>query len=179
MLLITRVAEYKQELFRIDPYTFGVEWNGEPGESHVYWRTGDFHRTLMEIGVVHRTGRLHSIELVDVTEINTWLETDVNIRNMSIPKQHGIPICDLSLWPSVWSSKDYVLDEVGTLRVRVGRDFVSIEFSERGHVVSAILAERVSFGCDQQGHLCLIDIENISEHEMALILSGLNKSKTS
>jgi hypothetical protein len=73
----------------------------------LYWRTGDFKKSLLEIGLNQNTG---AICKVTVTLIGSYSRTEIDDSTEVTTVHAGLPICDVSDWP-----KDRFRDELSPL----------------------------------------------------------------
>lgn len=159
MLNLKLIDNKVSEDIQIDPYIpikikFG-RWN-LANEETKYWRTGDFKKSLLEVGIASKSGVIRSITLVEAEHINLDSE---RIINYTVDTQSGVPVFDMSSWEN--SNR---IDENGLLQVNFCERCLQIIFSEN-EIRTQVINERVKFGLDVNGGLCFIEVINLSEKE--------------
>lgn len=159
MLKLKLIDNKVSEDIQIDPYIpikikFG-KWN-LVNEETKYWRTGDFKKSLLEVGIASKGGIIRSLTLVEAESINLDSE---RIINYTVDTQSGIPVFDLSSWEN--SNR---IDENGFLQVNFCERCLQIIFSDN-EIRTQVVNERVKFGLDENGELCCIEVINLSDKE--------------
>lgn len=166
MLKIFKYEESKKENIEFDIYTpinieFGV-WNISK-EPTVYWRTGDFSGSLIEIGIGKYKKEIRSITLTickNVYEVDNYSENNFNIFR-------GSPILELENI----NDKIYI-DEKETLKVYIESRSISIIFS--GNEISDCLQnDNVEFYLDTNKSLVGLRVNNISEKNKVILKDAL------
>ncbi|AOZ88253.1 hypothetical protein BK049_05815 [Bacillus xiamenensis] len=166
-----KVTEYKDSQpinIEYDLYTpinieFG-SWNISK-EPTIYWRTGDFKKSLIEIGIGKYTGNIRSITLTlseNVHKVES-LKLDLKDRNTI----NGVPIFQIE----EYNNKIYI-DEEGKLDVFLGIDEVFISLSEND-TMSILQNDKVGFALDKDEVVCGIIINDILEHEKKILEDAL------
>lgn len=164
-----RVLEYKEKKstnIEFDVYTpinieFG-SWNISK-EPTIYWRTGDFKKSLMEIGVGKNTGDIRSITLT--LSDNVYKIDNLNTKNLKVIE--GIPVIKVDKF----MNETYV-DEKGELKVYIGSNKVYILFSEN-EIESIVQNDSVGFGLDSNEMICSIVVKDIGENEKIILEEAL------
>lgn len=96
---------------RFDSYIhLTIDWNikNATGNNNFYWRTGDFHSSLLEICIESNVGVISSITL---TLINA-LKCISGDPFFNIPSENGLPVFDILSWGS-----DIFKDESGEIQL--------------------------------------------------------------
>lgn len=167
MLYITRLASVINEKLEIDPYIpLKIQWGQWKlaEEPTIYWRTGDFKSSLIEIGIAANSGLIRSFTFVHSKDISfTDLQTEW-------PKLYieGTPIFDISKWPD--SGR---LDEQGLARICLYEENISVFFSQ-SIIVKKICSGRICFGINNDNNLCAIKVHDLTEEEKSQIKDTLN-----
>jgi len=166
MLKVFKYEETKKENIEFDIYTpinieFGV-WNISK-EATIYWRTGDFSSSLIEIGIGKYKKDIRSITLTickNVYEVESCSENNFNILK-------GSPILEFK------NIKDEIYtDEKGTLKVYIESKSVSIIFSEN-KISDCLQNDNVYFYLDDNKSLVGLRVDNISEENKAILKEAL------
>lgn len=166
MLKVFNHEETKKENIEFDIYTpinieFGV-WNISK-EPTIYWRTGDFSGSLIEIGIGQYKKDIRSITLTickNVYELDNYSENNFNIFK-------GSPILELEN-----SNDEIYTDEKGTLKVYIESRSVSIIFSEN-EISDCLQNDNVDFYLDANKSLVGLRVNNISEENKAILKDAL------
>ncbi|MGG2111887.1 hypothetical protein ABFY60_15415 [Lysinibacillus pakistanensis] len=132
-------------------------------EPTLYWRTGDFKKSLIEIGVGKYTGKIRSITLT-LCE-NVYNTENLNFKDINFIE--GLPIFQIE--ESI--DKTYI-DEKGKLNIYIGNDKVLILFSEN-EIISIAQNDNVGFAIDNNKMVCGIIISSMVEHEKKLLKDAL------
>lgn len=170
--MMLKVTEYKDSQsinIEYDLYTpinieFG-SWNISK-EPTIYWRTGDFKKSLIEIGIGKYTGSLRSITLTLSENVHKMENFKLDNKNINVIK--GVP----NFQVEEHNDKTYI-DEKGKLDVYIGLDKVLILFSEND-TVSVLQNDTVGFALDKDEVVCGIIISGVLEHEKKTLEDALN-----
>jgi hypothetical protein len=124
-------------------------------ENTIYWRTGDFKNSLIEIGIASQSGILRSITLTQARNVffDSEVKCDQTIQNSGIPR-----FCT-----DDWASNG-IRDEKLKFEVHLSASKMSVILSNT-NVKSEIDCNRVYFGIDQDNHLCMFEIFNLTLDE--------------
>ncbi len=120
-------------------------------EPTVYWRTGDFEKSLIEIEIGKNKGDIRSITLNQCEKIDM-------IENLEIENKEtfeGFPVVNLHNL----LNETYV-DEMSNLKVSIYQDIVYIMFSEH-EITSVIQNDNVGFGLDNENIICSIIVKGL------------------
>ena len=165
MLKIIDVKEVKQELLEANGYTVSLRWNSVYRRQHIYWRTGVFYASLLEIGFSDAD---HSIEHVHLVRLSKqYVRTDVNVdfNNAELPRHKGIPVVD---WTYDKPSPSRI-DEIGEFYASIGETDLTLSIGENFTLKEIVVADRVSFGIDEAQHLRAIKVTGLTSLEHANI----------
>jgi hypothetical protein len=163
MLQIIGITEPHDEVLEVE-YVVSIKWRRVWG-STIYWRTGDLQRSFIEIGYNQPDGRLVDVTLLLATEVVPWSEDYTGIANLCASQQSGLPVCNASAWPP---DERYV-DDPGPLRLVLGQNRLSIQFAEPSQATSCISTRYVDFGVKADGALCVIEVRDLSDAQMASV----------
>lgn len=166
MLKVIKHEQAKKENIGFDIYTplnieFGV-WNISK-EPTIYWRTGDFGGSLMEIGIGQYKKDIRSITLTickNVYEVDYYCGSNFNISK-------GSPILDLKN-----ITNEIYTDENGTLKVYIESKSVSIIFLEN-RISECLKNDNVYFYLDDNKLLVGLRVNNISEENKTILKKAL------
>ncbi|MBA3870563.1 MAG: hypothetical protein H0X30_15580 [Anaerolineae bacterium] len=165
MLKVIGIAELQYEILETSDYTLSLAWNHKNPEYGPYWRTGNFHDALIEIGLSDTN---HSVKDFDVVIVPQRFIVQAEIfDSLNLPVEIGIPICE---WTFDKPSPHYV-DEALDVRMYIGGSSISICIGGAVEIKRVIVANRVRFGMDADGYLRAIQVTAIKPSEMANIRS--------
>ncbi|KLL01126.1 hypothetical protein XJ18_01715 [Bacillus pumilus] len=169
MLKVTEYKDSQSINIEYDLYTpinieFG-SWNISK-EPTIYWRTGDFKKSLIEIGIGKYTGSLRSITLTLSENVHKMENLELDKKNINVIK--GVP----NFQVEEHNDKIYI-DDKGKLDVYIGLDKVLISFSEND-TVSVLQNDTVGFALDKDEVVCGIIISGMLEHEKKTLEDALN-----
>lgn len=170
--MMLKVIDYKDSQpinIEYDLYTpinieFG-SWNISK-EPTIYWRTGDFKKSLIEIGLGKYTGNIHSITLTLSENVHKMESLKLDMEDINMVK--GVPSFQIEE-----SNDNTYIDEKGKLDVYIGKDRVLISFSEND-AVSILQNDTVGFVLDKEEVVCGILISGMLEHEKKTLEDALN-----
>lgn len=141
----------------------------------LYWRTGDFKRQLLEIGLEPNSGAICKITVTGIGELSDTADV-IPAESTSIAT--GVPICDISRWDAEATEyADRFRDEVRPFTVFLRSHNVMIAFG------SSVSAERVcSVGSVEFGLrddvLSYISFSDLSSQSIERILERGNLHTT-
>lgn len=170
--MMLKVIDYKDSQpinIEYDLYTpinieFG-SWNISK-EPTIYWRTGDFKKSLIEIGLGKYTGNIRSITLTLSENVHKMESLKLDMEDINMVK--GVPSFQIEE-----SNDNTYIDEKGKLDVYIGKDRVLISFSEND-AVSILQNDTVGFVLDKEEVVCGILISGMLEHEKKTLEDALN-----
>ena len=166
MLKIFGYEEMKKENVEFDIYVpinieFG-KWNVSD-EPTIYWRTGDFSSSLIEIGFGKYKKDIRSVTLTICKNVYEIDNCNENIFN----KIKGCPIFELEN-----INDEIFIDEKGEIKIYIGRTSVSIIFSD--NKISYYLENsNVDFYLDSNKSLIGLRVNNISDDNKAILKKAL------
>ena len=168
MLKVTEYKESQSLNFVYDIYTpinieFGT-WNISK-EPTIYWRAGDFKKSLIEIGIGKYTGSIRSITLTLSENVYKMEKLNFHMKNITLIK--GVP----NFQVEEYKDKIYI-DENNILNVYIGIDKVLISFSEND-TVSIVQNENVGFALDKNKMVCGVIVSGMLEHEKNILEEAL------
>ena len=161
-MIIREIGNYVEEKIIFDDYIpIQVEFNHsiDLGKDRIlYWRIGDFKKSLMEISISENSCKLLSLTLTLFNKINK----DIKRKNSGdeILKKEGLPIIDIKKWP-----KNRYLDVNKEFKVDVGHESIIIKI-ENKNIKFEIVNGKVSFGIGEDNDLCKIEIDNIEKNKI-------------
>lgn len=109
MLKIVSTTFEMQSKLTIDAYVpLDIRWGDDyyTNTSILYWRTGDFKKSLIELGIDSKTGQIRSFTLILVKKL---LLISEDLLKSNVPTINGLPV----VHTKNWFEKDRFLDEVG------------------------------------------------------------------
>ena len=168
MLKVTEYKESQSVNIEYEVYTpinieFG-SWNISK-EPTIYWRTGDFKKSLIEVGIGKYTGNIRSITLTLCENVHKMENLNLDMNNITLIK--GLPNFQIE----EYDDKTYI-DENGELNVFIGIDKVLISFS-KNHTVFIVQNDTVGFALDKNKTVCGIIVSGMLEHEKKILEDAL------
>lgn len=133
-------------------------------ESIHYWRTGDFRKSLIEIGYGANNKMISTITVVMCDKVTKGQNKYICVDNSLL----GCPVVD----GNNLLKKTYN-DEIGNLLLHLGENNVYIQLNER-EVKSKITNENIDFLLDDGDYLIGIRIKDINSHDMKILMKSLN-----
>jgi len=123
-----------------------------------YWRTGDFKKSLIEVGVDPSSGAICKITVLCLAGIGSHASQMADLS----ATQAGLPCISLEDWAGA-SRKDVEQPVEAAL---IGNRLVLHFGPPRGQLSTAIRNGRVVFQVDQSGVICGIEILDLSTKEL-------------
>ncbi|GFZ32148.1 hypothetical protein CSC2_26740 [Clostridium zeae] len=170
MLNVVKMNSTIAEKIEIDPYVpVKIRWGqwNLVKEPTIYWRTGDFKNSLIEIGIASKSGVIRSFTIVHSKDI--FLDS----THIEFTKSYveGTPMFDLSNWPE--SGR---LDESGIVEIHYNEGELTVILS-KNTVTTKIVSGRIYFGLDTNSNVCAIGICEFSDMEKVQISDTLKYMK--
>lgn len=168
MLKVTDFEVTEPVNIEYDVYTpinieFGT-WNISK-EPTLYWRTGNFKKSLIEIGLGKYTGSIRSITLTLSEDVSMVESLILERKNINVIK--GKP----KFYIEDYSDMTYV-DEKGSLKVLIGIDNVLISLSE--NVPEPVIQNNnVGFALDKNKIICGIMVSDMLKREKNILEDAL------
>jgi len=136
--------------------------------SPLYWRTGDFKKSLLEIGLNQNTG---AICKVTVTLIANYLKKTVGDFSEASIHRACLPICDISGWPS-----DRFRDESFAFTALIAEDSVSIWVAPEAPIGTIYEFSQIRFAADGQGYLRLVQFNDVNPETLGYTTNSASRS---
>ncbi|PLS10239.1 hypothetical protein CUU63_01045 [Bacillus halotolerans] len=137
-------------------------WNISEDKT-VYWRTGDFKKSLIEIGFAQKKGEIRSITLTLCESV--YKSKEWNIENIEPIK--GVPVFSVDR-----QQNEMYIDEKGILNVYISDKTVYIQFSAH-KVESLIENNHVLFCLDSDDNFCGVIINDVGDNEINILEQAL------
>ncbi|MEC1606563.1 hypothetical protein [Bacillus halotolerans] len=137
-------------------------WNISEDKT-VYWRTGDFKKSLIEIGFAQKKGEIRSITLTLCESV--YKSKEWNIENIEPIK--GVPVFSVDR-----QQNEMYIDEKGILNVYISDKTVYIQFSAH-EVESLIENNHVLFCLDSDDNFCGVIINDVGDNEINILEQAL------
>lgn len=166
MLNIVNLKSTITEKIEVDPYVpVKIRWGqwDLTLEPTIYWRTGDFKNSLVEIGIASKSGIIRSFTVVYTKDIFLggtqvqWSKSD----------EEGTPVFNISEW-----TESGRLDENGLAEIHYNGSELSVLLS-RNTITRRVVSGRVCFDLDNTANLCAITVFSLSEDEKIQISDTL------
>lgn len=167
LLKIEKIHEEIKETIEIDQYIpIKIKWGKWDlcSENTFYWRTGDFKKSLIEVGIASKSGLIRSVTLVH----SDYISFEQMENDLTNTVEHGAP---MFLINSV--EEKTRLDEQGMLRVNYSSCTLGIILSSNP-IVKKVINGRVVFELDNCSNVCRITITNLTTNEDIQIRDTLN-----
>ncbi|NVE01682.1 hypothetical protein [Massilia sp. BJB1822] len=134
-------------------------WQNLPSNGrNVYWRTGNFKSTLLELEIDRITSQIVSMSLVLPGKVeNGFPELNIPGEFRSL----GFPRVAIDEWPD-----NGFKDEVGAFNIFVDSNRLLIAFSDELLIKSVISKGDVVFCVDSENHMVAILVNNLNESEL-------------
>ncbi|OCG66909.1 hypothetical protein A9G41_11860 [Gilliamella sp. Nev5-1] len=136
------------------PFTIDIKENEFFNENSLYWRTGNFDTSLLEIEIGEKSGILKSITLTSVNQITT---NDINFKALNTII--GAPILDIS------RIKNKIYDYVSEYIVSLTINNITVNMSTKTVAKTIIKTGRITLGFGFENELMFITINNLSSNE--------------
>lgn len=155
----------QREEVSADGYTLSLKWNNFYPSGHIYWRTGIFYSSLLEIGFSDADHAIKHIKLVTFSDQYVRNSPQFDFDNAELPLRKGIPIVDWTFDKPSPTRVDETCEIYASLK---GTEF-TITIGENFTLKEVIVAERVWFGLDEQQILRAIRVAELTDAEQASI----------
>lgn len=133
----------------------------------IYWRTGDFHHSLVEMGLDPESGRLVS---VTVTLVHAEHTSEGAAAPAAQPSAEGCPNFDISLLQGAYT------DDPGTVLLHLGPDFVWLSFTQDRSHLRELRYDRLRFLIgDDDAWLGLV-VEDLTAEQLAELRAGIPRA---
>ncbi len=169
MLKVNKIRESQKISINYDAYIpleikFG-DWDLEK-ESTQYWRTGDFQKSLIEIGLGEKKKEIRSITLIMCNNVSQTKTNCTQTDNITI----GCPVLTLER-----PNTDIYIDEKGFLSVQLFENSLSILF-DTIQPRSIIKNNEVEFLLNNENQCIGFRVQNIDALNMNILRETLRCS---
>ncbi|NMM54748.1 hypothetical protein [Paenibacillus aquistagni] len=153
-----------KETLEVDEHVpFNIEWNYISNRNlKYYWRTGDFKKSLLEIGLDSVTGLIKSMTLTNLN-INSISEDNLPTNFSKL----GVPKFDLTQWTS-----EKYLDYTKDFSVLLMNNGLVISMLDE-RVERIVKSDRVLFHMGKDKKLLRIDLINLTTDERHILRNSL------
>ena len=131
--------------------------------------SGDFKKSLIELGIDSKTGQIRSFTLILVNTlilVKKLLLISEDLLKSNVPITHGLPV----IYTKNWFEKDRFFDEVGEfqciLNESAGRLYIVFT---QDQIVKWIKNDRVLFGLNDESMLTIIGVQDFDEKAIRMI----------
>ncbi|QUL56558.1 hypothetical protein KDC22_08725 [Paenibacillus tritici] len=121
----------------------------------MYWRTGDIERSLIEVGIVSRTGVLKNLTL---TAVKNAVLSDVIIKNKKLVD--ATPVFDLSIIP-----EKRIYDYISDFQVCLGKEATTIISGEINECHTLVRFGRTSIGVNYENYITHVTVNELTTDE--------------
>jgi len=150
------------------PFSFR-RLDGAPN-TPLYWRSGDLHKSLVEVGLDDSSGAVSKVTVLQVDSFELASEKRDEDASIGARVLRGLPVCETSNWPS-----DRILDDPGVITAVLYQRTVSVWLGSREALATMAEADRVRFGIDSGGGLRCLEFFDLSDEEMQSVLYRLRE----
>ena len=167
MLKLRKVEEPMKHLIEFDiyvPIKIRVGHWDMSKEHTIYWRTGDFEKSLIEIGLGSETGILRSFTLTEAAIVSS---NDQCIESIDCETIEGTPIFDISGFPS-----NGFLDCTNQFNVYLGQKELLVSISMNS-CIRRFNQDRFVYWFDSNDNLISVRVTDITSEEMYTLRQGL------
>ncbi|MAS38308.1 MAG: hypothetical protein CL610_30200 [Anaerolineaceae bacterium] len=165
MLRVRNTEQAPEGQIELSDLVLKVEWPVPNAERPLYWRTGDFQRSLLEIGLHPVTGRLVSVTAVLLPQLEPWTTETRSLSDVEKRHVNSVPVFHLANWQGT----DQFADEPNRIQARLGTDSLLIDWNDQPGTSHCIQSGRVLFGVGEDDALTAIQFVNLSAEEVASI----------
>ncbi len=163
MLRIVGSAEVDNCTLQVSDYVpISVRCVELTSSTPLYWRTGDFKRSLLDIGLNQNTG---AICKVTVTLIANYFKKTIEDLGEASILRGCLPICDISSWPS-----DRFKDESFAFTTLIGENSVSIWMAPEAPLSAIYECGQIRFAADGAGYLRLMQFNDVNESDIDQVI---------
>jgi hypothetical protein len=159
MLTVLGSVPVRQFSLKIDEYVpFSFRCMDITTAAPLYWRTGDFKQSLIEVGLDPVSGVLCTIKVPLLGQISL---TPSRCTEPSRQATIELPVCD---WP-----KNRFKDEPCDLHTTIGNGFVSIQFTQPMDIEKTFQIDRLAIHVSPKGEICGITFFDLTEDELTMV----------
>lgn len=138
-----------------------LRWPKSASFPPLYWRLGDFERTLIELGINDENGAICKVTVTSVERLAEMEPEHWSVESVVL----GLPCCDLTLW----ADDERRIDERCEVKAYlVGRKFVlTVDESTISSLKKAYRSGNVAFIVDEADRLRVLEVVDLSDAEAA------------
>ena len=171
-LLIHGFVDDQEPTIECDGYIpIVLRWTHSSRFPPIYWRVGDFEKSLVEIGVNEQTG---AICKVTVTSLDSITDSFPGSKDKVAESLKGLPCCDLKLW----SGETRRIDEKSIVCAYYDNNTFLLKIEEclssvNRPCVVEYCTGNVRFRLNQENSLCELEVQNLSKMEIENLVSSI------
>lgn len=165
MLKIIGTSEVDGCFLEIDEYVpFSFVCPKSASLPHLYWRTGNFRTSLIEVGINRHSGSLYSITIPLIGDVSRVTRNDMPAARNTV---YGVPRFEVMDYRPLNHS-----DEHSPFVACAGEDDVFSWLSETQSLKTLYVSNRLSIGADRESKLCFIAFTSLSPLDMHRVTAG-------
>lgn len=168
MLKVKSIAKAVPTKIEMDIYVpLNIEWIhvNPTNDRIIYWRTGDFNKSLLELGISKKNNCICSLTLTLIEKIN--LDSFQQLNPVSVTD--GIPIFGLNNL----TDSDHI-DECRKFDVYFNEKCLDIVFTGEIEYTHILKSDRVKFVLNQKQQLCMIRVDELFRNEIETLRISFN-----
>ena len=166
MLQVKDIHIVSRISLEIDEYIpLSLKCSDSPIDLPLYWRTGNFTKSLITVGLNPTTGAIYSVTVTQIERLEELREDFDGDLQHSLS---GVPACEIGGWPS-----DRYKDEPGLFAVSIREQSVFVEFGCPVKPLVQYQAGNVTFYVDANSNLFALRFSGIKEVDMERIVSSV------
>jgi hypothetical protein len=158
MLKIVNKAPCEDVLKESGEYVpFKFQLSRTDNRSHIYWRTGDFEKTLLEIEIDSKDGKITGGLLLLPGNVSKNFPILTGLDNTT----NGTPVASITNWPD-----DRYIDEAGEIQIFSQSSDLLILISSKWQSTNCISTGGMIFGLSENGLLIWILAKGLSKDQL-------------
>jgi hypothetical protein len=159
MIRVTEVPNTTDPIVTFDRYiAFSIEWPSRWGP--LYWRGGNFTRSLIEVGFDEVSGIITDVILTALVQ----RRPATRLSQHNVPRRPGVPRADPRQWDTT-TFEDHRIDEVTPLIGEIQDGAITILLTEQVLPAYELVSGRVRCGVTEDGALCSIRVDEVTPEE--------------
>lgn len=168
MLQFVGVSQPSFEKIELDDYIpLVIRWGEQDFYPKLYWSIAD-ESSLLEIVIDAQTQVIRSVK---VTLARKYIHPSEIHIDTSLSYHSGVPICNTDFSSNAEFREGY-FREKGTFELHIGKNHAGIIFSDNS-LAFQIVSGRVRFGLDKNNYLCMMEIVDFTDEDMAQLTETL------
>lgn len=137
----------------------------------IYWRTGNFDTSLLEVGLHPDTGAICTVTVTgtDLFDPSGFRVMPNATSASAMSRIRGMPICNIAGWPSdpfIERFRDRFKDEPGPFTVTVGRNNIVVWLGPETPLSVMYESKAMTVGVNASDEICYLLFEGISSHDI-------------